>query len=83
MKLDKVSVNETLNKAELLLKEEQGLSPAFRAIIEILILLIRTFVSRLSVDSSNSSQIKNDNVVVIKRKAIKNQADKMVMKVPD
>ena len=55
MKLDKVSVNETLNKAESLLKEEQGLSPAFRAIIEILILLIRTFASRLSVNSSNSS----------------------------
>jgi hypothetical protein len=36
MQLDKVSVNETLNKAESLLKEEQGLSPAIRAIIEIL-----------------------------------------------
>ena len=30
MKLDKVSVNETLNKAESLLKEEQGISPAMR-----------------------------------------------------
>lgn len=55
MKLDKVSVNETLNKAESLLKEEQGLSPALRTMFEILILLIRAFTSRLSTNSSNSS----------------------------
>lgn len=55
MKLDKVSVNETLNKAESLLKEEQGLSPALRTMFEILILLIRAFTSRLSINSSNSS----------------------------
>jgi transposase len=55
MKLDKVSVNETLNKAESLLKEEQGLSPAIRAIIEILILFIRALADRLSLNSSNSS----------------------------
>ena len=55
MKLDKLSVNETLNKAESLLKEEQGLTPAIRAMFEILILLIRTLTSRLSINSSNSS----------------------------
>jgi transposase len=55
MKLDKISVNETLNKAELVLKEESGLSPAIRAIIEILILLIRAFASRLNINSNNSS----------------------------
>src|SRR6478609_8478139 len=55
MKLNKVSVNTTIDKAELLLKEEQGLSPALRTMFEILILLIRTFASRLSVNSNNSS----------------------------
>ncbi len=55
MKLDKISVNETLNKAELLLKEESGLTPAIRAIIEILILFIRAFSSLLSMNSNNSS----------------------------
>lgn len=55
MKLDKVSVNETLNKAESLLKEERGLSPAIRAMFEILILLIRGFAGRLNVNSSNSN----------------------------
>lgn len=55
MKLDKISVNKTLSKAESILKEEQGLSPAIRAIIEILILFIRAFVSRLNTNSENSS----------------------------
>jgi transposase len=55
MKLDKISVNETLSKAESLLKEETGLSPAFRAVVEILLLLIRTFVMRSSKNSNNSS----------------------------
>jgi transposase len=55
MKLDKVSINETLNKAESLLKEEQGLSLALRTMFEMLILLIRAFTSRLNINSSNSS----------------------------
>ena len=55
MKLDSVSVNATLNKAESLLKGEKRLSPAIRAMFEILILLIRALTSRLSVNSSNSS----------------------------
>lgn len=55
MKLDKISVNETLNKAESLLKEEKGLTPAIRAMFEILILLIRGFAGRLSINSNNSS----------------------------
>ena len=55
MKLDKVSVNETLNKAESLRKEEEGLTPAIRAMFEILILLIRGFAGRLSINSNNSS----------------------------
>jgi transposase len=55
MKLDKTNVNETLNKAEMLLKEEQGVSPAIRAIIEILILFVRAFASRLAINSHNSS----------------------------
>lgn len=55
MKLDKISVNNTLSKAEALLKEEQGLSPAIRAMFEILILLISALVGRASIDSTNSS----------------------------
>jgi transposase len=55
MKIDKMSVNETLNKAGSLLKEEQGLSPAMKAMFEIIILLICAFASRFSINSNNSS----------------------------
>lgn len=55
MNLVKLGVNETLNKAESLLKEEQGLSSAMRAVIEILILFVRTFLGRLSINRNNRS----------------------------
>lgn len=55
MRLDKASVNETLDKARSLLKEEQGLSPAIRTMFEILILLISALASRFNINSSNSS----------------------------
>src|SRR5579872_3240476 len=55
MKLDKISVNETLSKAESLLKEEQGLSPAIKAMFGILILLVHALIGRLNINSNNSS----------------------------
>lgn len=55
MKMDKISVNKMLNDAEALLKEEKDLSPAIKAMMKMLILLIGAFVGRLSVNSSNSS----------------------------
>jgi transposase len=54
MKLDKISVNETLNKAESLLKEERNLSSAIKGIIEILILLIHALMGQKSINSTNS-----------------------------
>src|SRR3990167_4047491 len=56
MKLDQVSVNETLNKAREAIEKEKDLSPSIRAIIEILILLVQAFVGRVSKNSRNSSQ---------------------------
>lgn len=61
MKLDKASVNETIDKAEILLKEEEGLSPALKAIIVMLICFVRVFVGRLSVTSKNSSKPPSDD----------------------
>lgn len=55
MKLDVVSVNETLNKARAALAEEKNLSASMRAIIEILIFLVQTFIGKLSKNSKNSS----------------------------
>lgn len=56
MKLDQISVNETLNKAKEAIEKEKNLSPSIRAIIEILILLVQAFVGRVSKNSRNSSQ---------------------------
>ncbi len=55
MKFDKLSVNKTLDEAEEALQNEQGLSPAMKAIIKILILIIRTLTGKLNKNSSNSS----------------------------
>lgn len=55
MKFDKLSVNKTLDEAEEALKNEQGLSLAMKAIINILILIIRTLTGKLNKNSSNSS----------------------------
>ena len=55
MNVDKINVNETLSKAEALLKEEKGLSPSLRAVIEILIMFVKVFVGRLNKNSTNSS----------------------------
>lgn len=55
MKLDVVSVNETLDKARTALAEEKNLSVSMRAIIEILIFLVQAFVGKLSKNSKNSS----------------------------
>jgi transposase len=56
MKFDKVIVDEALDKAEKALKNEQGLSLAMRAMIEILILIIRTLTGKLNKNSRNSSK---------------------------
>jgi transposase len=56
MKFDKASVRETIDKAKILLNQEEGLSPALKSIIEMLICFVQVFVGRLSVNSKNSSK---------------------------
>jgi transposase len=56
MKLDKISVNETISKARSLLEQEKSLSFAIKAVIELLILLIQTFARARNITSSNSSK---------------------------
>lgn len=55
MKFDKLSINETLNKAEEALKNETGLSLSLQSIIELLILIIRMLSGKLNKNSRNSS----------------------------
>lgn len=56
MKLNDISVEETLEKAKLLLKEEKNISPALKAVIELMMLIITLLTNRLNLNSSNSSK---------------------------
>jgi len=56
MTIENIEVEATLDKAEKLLKEEEGLSQAFRSTIEVVLLLVRLLVNRLNLNSTNSSK---------------------------
>ena len=56
MKLDSIDIEEAVAKVKRLLKEEQGLSPALSASIEIILLLVTLLVNRLGLNSRNSSK---------------------------
>ena len=55
MEINGIDVDATLKKVGTVLSEEKGLSPAIRSVIELLVLLITLLVSRLNLNSSNSS----------------------------
>jgi transposase len=55
MLLENIDVKKTLEKAKLILEEEQSLSPAFKSVFEVLILLVTILVNRLGLNSKNSS----------------------------
>lgn len=54
MVVENIDVNETLEKAREILKEEKSLSPAFKSVFEILILLVSILANRLELHSRNS-----------------------------
>ena len=56
MKINGIDVDATLKKVETVLSEEKGLSPAIKSVVELLVLLITLLVSRLNLDSRNSSK---------------------------
>lgn len=56
MKLEKLNISETLNDARKLLEQEKHISPALKAIIELLFTIISLFAGRLSKTSRNSSK---------------------------
>lgn len=55
MKLTKVNVTKTIEEATALLETEKGLSPALKAMFQLLLTLITLLAERLSLNSSNSS----------------------------
>jgi transposase len=56
LKINGIDVDAALKKVETVLSEEKGLSPAVRSMVELLVLLITLLVSRLNLNSSNSSK---------------------------
>lgn len=51
MELKDIDVENTLNEAKALLEQEKDLSPAMKATMNMLILVVQLFVSRLELDS--------------------------------
>ncbi len=56
MKLDSINIEEAVTKIKRLLIEEQGLSPALVASIEIVLLVVTLPANRLNLNSKNSSK---------------------------
>lgn len=56
MTVDNIDVNKTIRQVEALLAQEKKRSPALRALIEVLIMLVTLLVNRLNLNSSNSSK---------------------------
>lgn len=56
MKLDKIDVNATLEEAKKLLSKESNVSPALKAMFELLIMIVALLSNRLGLNSRNSSK---------------------------
>lgn len=56
MKLDKLNINEAIEKAEALLKQEKKISLALKTTLSLLIAIVKIFLQKMSVNSNNSSQ---------------------------
>ena len=56
MNLESINIEKSVARVKRLLKEEKGLSPAFVASMEVLLLLISLLANRLNLNSSNSSK---------------------------
>lgn len=56
MKIENIDIQATIEKAQLLVREDKQLSSATRSMFEILILIITLLVNRLNLNSTNSSK---------------------------
>jgi len=61
MKISNINVEETIEKAKMLLKKEKNISLAFKAVIEVLLLLITILLQRKGLNSRNSSKPPSDD----------------------
>lgn len=56
MTIENINIDTTLKKVEDLLKEDKGLSPGTKSLLEILVLVITLMANRLNLNSKNSSK---------------------------
>ena len=56
MKLESIDVNESIEKARELLAKEKDISSPFKAIVEILLIIITLLMNRLNLNSKNSNK---------------------------
>lgn len=56
MKLDKINITETIENARKLLETDKQVSPALKAMFEMLLMIITLFAARLGLNSQNSSK---------------------------
>lgn len=56
MKLDKINVAEIVDNAKNLLQKDEQISPALRAVVEMLLMIVSLLAGRLSLNSRNSSK---------------------------
>jgi len=56
MKIESIDIDKAINEAKMMLESEEGLSSSFKAVIQVLILLVSILINRLKLNSSNSSK---------------------------
>ena len=56
MKLENIDIDQTIQTVKQMLEKEEGLSPALRSSLELLLLLITLLINRLGLNSGNSSK---------------------------
>ena len=56
MTIDDIDVDAAINSVKGLLKKEQGLSPALKSAMEVLLLLVSVLLNRITLNSKNSSR---------------------------
>jgi transposase len=56
MKIDNIDVGKTIEDAKIFLAKEKGLSPEFRTIIQLILVLMQAMLTRLGLNSNNSSK---------------------------
>jgi transposase len=61
MKIEHIDVSKTLDSAQKLLEEDKNISPALKAMFEILIVVITLLMNRLNLNSKNSSKPPSDD----------------------